>query len=407
MDRLEFLFVAKKHIQENDFPKGTDRNCWNRILQLEKEEVQHNTYNVCNPEYADSVPAEQIGRWEYDVFFTDCDLMFFEDRVIDYINLVDRERSADGLRYVAQQAIDGNLKNSQEIAAKTNELSLKIYALHPPLSTVYAGEEAQNDIREMEVLNKDGVKFGIPSIDTKLGPLNKGQFVVIAARPGTGKSSLYLYPLREHCRLGKHVCISTMEMTRAEVNLRIVANIANVMMDKIQGKIASTPTDGLRIVDALEEIKKWKMTTFEQGMNTTASIDSFLTRCAAEKNPVELLILDHFGYLMPNSGKVYNRYTDYTTISNELKRLAKKHKCLILCLAQLNRISDCVKPSMENLRDTGSLEQDADKIIVMWRDEAGEREINLAVIKNRQGERLETRLKFYASSMQFYDEAYQ
>jgi replicative DNA helicase len=198
-----------------------------------------------------------------------------------------------------------------------------------------------------------------------------------------------------------------MEMTRAEMLLRIVANRSNVMMDKIQGKAGSTVTDGVRISEAIEETRKWKLTVIEQGINTPALIDNYLTRCAAEKNPVELLILDHFGYLMPNSGKVYNRYGDYTTISNELKRMAKKHRCLILCLAQLNRISDCVRPSMENLRDTGSLEQDADKIIVMWRDENSDRIVNVAAIKNRQGEQFEARLKFYASSMQFYDEACQ
>jgi replicative DNA helicase len=403
MDRQELLFPSKKHIRENDFKKGIDKECWIKILNLEKEEIQYTIYNVCNPEYSDSIKAEKIANWEYDQMFTDCTVSEFEDRVIDYINLVDRERSAEGLRYLAQKAIEGSLKNSQEIAGKVNELAMKIYKLHPPLSTGMAGEFVMEDLKELSETSKDGVDFGIRSIDKGLGKMNKGQFVLLAARPGTGKSSLFLYPLHEFCRLGKHVCLSTMEMTRAEMVLRILANRSNVMMDKIQGKIPSREPDGIAIADAIEEVKQWKLSIFEQGMNTPEQIDNFLNRCTAEHNPVELLILDHFGYLMPNSGKIYNRYSDYTTISNELKRLAKKHKCLILCLAQLNRISEYVKPSMENLRDTGSLEQDADKIIVMWRVEDDTRLIKIAIIKNRQGEEFETILKFYGSSMQFYD----
>ena len=407
MERQDFLYVAKKHLQEKDFVTGVDRDCWLRILALESQGQRYDLYNVCNPEYADSLQLDSTTGWDYDAIYIGCDVMFFEDRVIDYINLVDRERSAAGLQYIAKKTLDGELKNSQEIAGAVNDLALKIYKLHPATTTRYAGEFFMEDLKELTENSKDGVNFGISSIDNGMGKMCKGQFVILAARPGTGKSSLFLYPLYEHCKLGKHVVLNTMEMTRAEMLLRVVANRSNVMMDKIQGKIASTVTDGIRISEAIEETRKWKLTVVEQGLNTPATIDNYLTRCAAEKNPVELLILDHFGYLMPNNGKVYNRYNTYTEISNELKRLAKKHKCLILCLAQLNRISDCVKPSMENLRDTGSLEQDADKIIVMWKDENNEKSINVAVIKNRQGQQFETRLKFYASSMQFYDEAYQ
>jgi len=403
MERQEFLYVAKKHLNDKDFAKGIDRDCWLRILKLESQGQRYDMYNVCNPEYADSLQLDNTTGWEYDTIYIGCDALFFEDRVIDYVNLVDREKASAGLQYIAQKALTGELKNSQEIAGVVNDLALKIYKLHPITTTKYAGEFFMEDLKEMAENSKGGVRFGIQSIDEKLGNMCKGQFVILAARPGTGKSSLFLYPLYEHCRLGKHVVLNTMEMTRAEMLIRVIANRSNVMMDKIQGKEASTAADGVKIAEAIEETKKWKLTVIEQGLNTTALIDNYLTNCEAEKNPVELLIIDHFGYLMPNSGKIYNRYSDYTTISNELKRLAKKHRCLILCLAQLNRISDCVKPSMENLRDTGSLEQDADKIIVMWREEGVDRIINVAAIKNRQGEQFETSLKFYASSMQFYE----
>jgi len=403
MDRPELLYVAKKHIKSDDFQTGTDRDCWNKIVALDLEAKKFDLYSVCNPEYADSIPADKVSVWEYDELFQDCTIQFFDGRVIDFVNLVDRERSAQGLNVIAKKALDGQLKDSQEIANTVNDLAMKIYKLHPQQRTGYAGDYIYEDLKEIEVSGKEGLRFGIKSIDEQLGTMLKGQFILLAARPGTGKSSLFIYPLSEQVRKGKHVCLDTMEMTRSEMMLRIIANRANVMMDKIQGKEPATPKEVEQIATAIDEIKKWKLTIIEQNMNTTSSIDNFLTRSSAEHNPVEMLIIDHFGYLLPESGKIYNRYSDYTTISNEIKRLAKKHRCVILCLTQLNRIDDFDKPTKENMRDTGSLEQDADKIIAMWKDASDTRLIHVGAIKNRQGIEFETRLTFYGSSMQFFD----
>lgn len=403
MRRPEFLLAAKTHIKITDFKQGTDRDCWIKINALANTGKNYDLYNVCNPEYADTLPAEVISKWEFDDFFYDCDLSFFEDRVIDYINLVDRERSAKGLQELLTKTVDGVLKTSQEIGESINSLSQKVYKLHPVITGGYAGEHIYDDIKEMSLSGKDGVKFGIKSVDEGLGTMGKGQFILLAARPGTGKSSLFLYPLYEHCRLGKHVCLLTMEMTRAEMMIRVVANRSKVSLDRIQGKAPATSQDGEAIAKAISELQSWKLTVTEQGINSPAAIDSFLSKSAAEKNPVEMLIIDHFGYLMPDSGKVFNRYNDYTLISNELKRLAKKHKCLIFCLTQLNRIPDYEKPTKANMRDTGSLEQDADKIIAMWRDAGDPKVVNVGAIKNRQGTEFETRLNFYGSTMQFFD----
>ena len=401
MARPEFLFSAKKHIKAEDFAKGIDQNCWNKIISLEAEGKAHDHANVCDENFPDSLPIEILVSWPLDYSYRD--IAYFESRVVDFVNLVDRERSCKALNVLTHKISVGELKDSYDIATEVNGLALKIYKLHPRQTGGYAGTFVYDDLKELEETGKSGIPFGIASIDAELNGMNKGQFILIAARPGVGKSSLFLYPLYEHCKLGKHVCLNTMEMTRPEMTLRIIANRSSVMMDKIQGKVASHRIEAEKVAAAIDEIKKWKLTIVDQGMNTTTAIDNFLTQSAAETNPVELLILDHFGYLMPNSGKIYNRYSDYTTISNELKRLAKKHRCLIICLTQLNRIDQYTRPTLESMRDTGSLEQDADKIIALWRDPSSPRNINVGVIKNRQGTTFETQLKFYGSSMQYYE----
>ena len=403
ISRSELLFVAKKHITEGDFRKGIDREVWNRILYLEKNGKEYTEYNIVNPDDSGSIDANRLKEWVADPLFYECSLQFFEERVIDFTNIVDREKSAFYLEKMKEKVEKAQYQTGADIAKALNELCLAVYKLHPMQSSGYAGEHIYDDIQEIKDNAKTGMKFGIKSIDEKLNGLIKKQYVLLAARPGVGKSSLFLYPLAEYCMAGKHVALLTLEMVRSEMTIRMIANRANVMMDKIIGKAGMTVAEEESVKKAIQEIKEWKLSIIDQGMSTPTQIDHYLTSQAAEKNPVELFIIDHFGLLQPNTKPTNSRYNDYTAISNELKAIAKKHNCVILSITQLNRIEDKTKPTKESLRDSGSLEQDADKIIAMWKGDAGTRDIHVALIKNRQGEEFETTLEFYASSMQFYD----
>jgi len=401
--RPELLYIAKKHITEADFSVVLDRDVWKRILYLEKNGKEYTEYNIVNPDDAGSIDARRLKDWVQDPLFFECSLQFFEERVIDFINSVDREKSAYYLGKLQDKIAKAELQTGQDIAEALNRLCVAVYKMHPTQSSGYAGEHIYNDIQEEKENAKTGMKFGIKSIDEKLSGFVKKQLVLLAARPGVGKSSLFLYPLAEYCNAGKHVTLLTLEMVRSEMAIRMIANRANVMIDKIIGKSGMTVAESESVKKAIQEIKEWKLSIIDEGINTPTQIDHYLTSQEAEKNPVELFIVDHFGLLQPNTRPSNSRYNDYTAISNELKAIAKKHNCVILSLTQLNRIEDKIKPTKESLRDSGSLEQDADKIIGMWKGDAGTRDIHVALIKNRQGEEFETTLEFYASSMQFYD----
>ena len=403
ISRSELLFVAKKHIKEGDFRKGIDRDVWNRILYLEKNGKEYTEYNVVNPDDSGSIDAKRLKEWVFDPMFYECTLQFFEERVIDFINIVDREKASYYLAKMKDKVDKAEYQSGQEVAGALNELCVAIYKMHPAQSSGYAGEHIYNDIQEIKDNAKSGMRFGIKSIDEKMNGMIKKQCILLAARPGVGKSSLFLYPLAEYCMAGKNVALLTLEMVRSEMTIRMIANRANVMIDKIIGKSGMTVAEEESVKKAIHEIKEWRLSIIDQGMNTPVQIDQYLTSQAAEKNPVELFIIDHFGLLQPNTRATASRYNDYTAISNELKAIAKKHSCVILSITQLNRIEDKTKPTKESLRDTGSLEQDAVKIIAMWKGDAGTKDIHVALIKNRQGEEFETTLEFYASSMQFYD----
>jgi replicative DNA helicase len=172
-------------------------------------------------------------------------------------------------------------------------------------------------------------------------------------------------------------------------------------MNRINGTDSPTSEECRAIADALAAMNTWKLYVIDEGCSTLSDIERMLARAKLSGDPIRLLCIDHFGLIQPDKrGK--SRYEEYTEISNRVKVIAKKYKVTILCLCQMNRVKDSFsRPSMEDLRDTGSLEQDADKILFLNRvkDSPDLTEITLA--KNRQGALAECRMRFIGSLMRF------
>ena len=403
IEKNELLFVAKERIKPDDFITANQRNVWNKMLTLYDTGTFFDLATICNPNTADNIDFNDVSKWIMRDEFYGIDINAFRSRCDDFVNLVDRQKSGEWLRKVSTMIVDGNIKTGHDISTKLSELADKTFRLHPIHDDKQSHEYIRDDIKELTEVNKHGEIFGIKSIDEKLGKLAKRQFVLIAARPGGGKSSIMLSPIEQFCRKGKSVVLNTIEMTRAEVNVRILARLSNVQMNKLIGIEPMTDYEAVKVSDSIDVYKNWDLTIKDSGLRTIEDIDTFLTLRAARKNPVDLFVIDHFG-LLRFDGRSNGRYSDYTTISNNLKVLAKKHQCTMLVLSQLNRNKQPnERPTMNDLRDSGSLEQDADKILFLWNDDGEERIVNVGIAKNRQGEMFETKLKFYPSTMSYYD----
>lgn len=235
---------------------------------------------------------------------------------------------------------------------------------------------------------------GLEALDGYLeGGLRPGELVIVGARPSMGKTALGL-TIGVHLAERHGVGLLSMEMSRSEVNDRLTAMLGRVSLSSVKrpGQGAGLAWD--RVVDGVERAKHLTFNTSDQGGLNINQVRS-KARNLKRLHGLDVLVLDYLG-LMAGLDSKANRNAQLEQITRGLKTLAKELGICVLCLAQLNRKSEerpDQMPMMSDLRDSGSIEQDADIIIfikrpIMANPELGEEWTHyakLSVAKNRQG----------------------
>ena len=238
-----------------------------------------------------------------------------------------------------------------------------------------------------------GVSTGLADLDAKLQGLKPGDMVVIAGRPGMGKTSLAMNIADHAARKHGHVLVFSMEMGAEQLGLRQAASLCNVRLDAMQGgkmdddEFARLP-NYLRL--ASEELE---MTIDFRGGLTPSQLRAKARQISRKHKNLSLIVIDYL-QLMTGDRKTDNRVQEMSEISRQIKALAKELHVPIIALSQLNRGVESrgdKRPMLSDLRESGAIEQDADTALLIYRDEyyntdsafKGIAEINIA--KNRMG----------------------
>ena len=240
-----------------------------------------------------------------------------------------------------------------------------------------------------------GLKSGLPDLDDVTLGLKKGELMLIAARPGQGKTSLALNIARyvgEHS--GKTVAIFSLEMSREELVQRMLSSEAMVDGKKLAKGILS-PQEWDRVVAAAGQLNK---TDIRVDDNSTLTVADMNAQCR-RLGDLGLVVIDYLQLMQSSgSGKSYSdesRTQAVSDMSRMLKIMAKELNVPVICLSQLNRANEGRKdkrPMLSDLRESGSIEQDADIVVALYRDGYYNKDVenpNLAeaiVLKNRHGE---------------------
>lgn len=252
-------------------------------------------------------------------------------------------------------------------------------------------------IREMEeaVANKGkitGVTTGLSDLDYYLNGLKPGQLFIVAARPGCGKTSLAMQ-IAAHVaiRCKEHVGIITAEMSDIELTKRILYSEASVDSDK-HNKGTMDDGESKRITTSLVKVNSKFIHIVDTSGMTIAQVRAKARRMKQQHN-IKLLVVDYL-QLIRAGAKTSNRNEEITLVSNGMKLMAKEIKCPVICLAQLNRATEKEdrRPKVSDLRDSGSIEQDAD--IVGLLHPKAEGETDLIIGKNRSGKTGDIHLLF-------------
>ena len=211
-----------------------------------------------------------------------------------------------------------------------------------------------------------GLLTGLTPLDKMLGGMEPGLYL-LAARPSLGKTAMALQIAANVAKAGHKVVIFTLEMGKRQLALRLACSEAGVVMDKVKRGVASR--DELkRVMDAIGELHEWPL-VMHTGTVTVGDVRA-VTQRETMTDEVGLVVVDYLG-LMAASKRVENRNLELGSISRGLKLTGDDLQVPVLSIHQLNRSVENrqdKRPMLSDLRESGRLEEDADVVLMLYRD---------------------------------------
>ena len=263
--------------------------------------------------------------------------------------------------------------------------------------------------------NKDkitGIPTGFHDLDEKTSGLQRSDLVIVAARPGMGKTAFALNIAQQSAvKHGTSAIIFSLEMSKEQLGQRLLAMQARVEMQKLkQGDLDRKDWD--RVSLGVDELNNSKIVIDDTPGISLMEMRNKCRRLKAEQG-LDLIVVDYL-QLMTFEGKTDNRQQEISALSRNMKLLAREMNCPVILLSQLSRAPELrqdKRPMLSDLRESGSIEQHADIVIFLYRDDyynentekPGVCEVNIA--KHRSGPTDKIELTWVSRYTKFSDKA--
>ena len=243
--------------------------------------------------------------------------------------------------------------------------------------------------------------------------LEDSNLMLISARPSLGKSAFALNLAKNFCKQGKHTLFVSLEMSSKEIMNRLVANMARVPAKKLKRKEKLTSVEWQNVMKAKDEIKSWKLNTYAKGSLYIEQLMG-LAKYLKKKGQLDVLIVDYLQLLDSHSHNK-NRVQQVSLISRRLKQIAMDLEIPVIALSQLSRAGiengKPREPQLSDLRDSGSLEQDANIVLMLHTTDINqefqdERYITIFVRKNRDGRLGRVSYSYFGDYVNFIETEY-
>jgi replicative DNA helicase len=327
---------------------------------------------------------------------------------------------------VSTDSIRRAYEEQDEVNELIDEVEQRIFTISEDRFKIDVHSMKENVMRAIDVMNDaydrkggiTGLATGFPELDRMTGGLHPSEMTVIAARPSMGKTSLVMN-IAEHVAINgnRAVGIFSLEMSVDQLTQRLLCSRARVNLQKLREGFLGE-RDFPAITAAAAKLAEAKMFIDDASSMTILELRAKARRLKAQHD-ISLLIVDYLQLLRSNSRKSQdNRQIEVTEISAGLKGLAKELKIPVVIAAQLNRQPEARhggKPRLSDLRESGSIEQDADMVGLLVRPEIYEEdeearhemagEAELIIAKQRNGPVGEIHLTFLKEFTRFEDRA--
>lgn len=337
-----------------------------------------------------------------------------------YAKLVKEKKILRDLISTSSEITENAFSPSEDIEQVLDDIEQKIFSISQR-SITQKFTAIKDDLPEafarIERLHSGGAQFrGVPTgftgIDSILSGLQKSDLIIIGARPSLGKTSLALDMMRHVAiRENKAVGFFSLEMAREQVIDRIIAAEAAVPLWKLRSGRLSNDTDFELIQNTLDKLSRAPIYIDDTPSPNILQMRAMGRRLLAEHKDIGLIVVDYLQLIQPrtNSDNIVSQITE---ISRGLKGLARELNVPVIALSQLSRASDqreVKMPRLSDLRDSGSIEQDADIVFFIYRkdrdkvglDPADENMAEIIIAKHRNGPLGTVKLKWDAEVASF------
>ena len=255
-----------------------------------------------------------------------------------------------------------------------------------------------------------GLATGFTDLDRMTSGLHAGELAIIAARPSMGKTALVMN-IVEHValELKKAVAVFSMEMSGAQLAMRMIGSVGKFDQHELRTGTFKDD-DWSRLVDSVGRLNEVQLYIDDSSGLNALEVRSRARRLHRQCGGLSLLVVDYLQLMSASTGREENRATEIAEISRSLKGLAKDLKIPVIALSQLNRSVESRQdkhPMMSDLRESGAIEQDADLILFIYRDEVYNQDTQkrgvaeIIVAKQRNGPTGSFNLTFLGKNIRF------
>lgn len=325
--------------------------------------------------------------------------------------LISAGSAITGLGFKEEDEVDELVDQAEQELFKVSQAFLRnrFVPIKEILNSTY---EKISDLHDPEAAEKyKGLSTGFPSMDNILTGLQPSDLIILAARPSMGKTAFALNIAQNVALKGKSIGIISLEMSKEQLVERLFISTLGVDSWKMKsGKLSQD--DFMRMGQVMDQLNKCKIFIDDSVGASIAELRAKARRLQMEHG-LDILVIDYLQLMSAGKiGSITNRVQEISEISRSLKGLARELHIPILALSQLSRAVESrpVKiPQLSDLRESGAIEQDADVVLMMYREDYYEEDTDrvgitdIYVRKHRHGAVGRVELMFKKEQMKFFD----
>lgn len=413
-DPSKLPYITTK-IQVNDMPVGTCREIYNSIFDLYKLGIDVDIVTVSNRLLNTKKLKDIGGRKVVNDLALNAPSSVLTKRLVE-----------ECVRQNTYKRISLTVDEFKKKLEDTTEVNDVCADYCSKITSIVSGNSQSTDIESIssgvdEVItdlltSKEkgciGIDCGYPSLNFYLGGLQKGKLYILGARPSMGKSALAMN-ISEYVSKSHNVLFVSLEMGRKEYAQRLMFGRAGVDVSCVNtGRVSEEEIN--KIKEQEEYLKSLNLFVETKTPCKVSDVELAIINLQSTKGSCDLVVVDYLQLLTPNTKNGRSRESEVAEMSRELKNLAVKYQVPIIVLSQLSRALESredKRPMMSDLRESGSIEQDADVVMFVYRDEyynpedpVVKGEADVLIRKNRAGiNNRDIKMVFQSSRVKFLE----